>query len=359
MEISRKQIIAGCLLLFLIATACGISINTGGDASEAEQKQEDMSIEAEADTSVAEPEPAPPQAEVETEEETTYVEPEHKMIPKNLGGQGQVKNEIDTSHLADRKFALGDSYHRGNFERPFTKTEMVYLPETDLIVLSLSRSNDFIYLEIEVFSGSEDSGFPSSTYGVEFDTDMDGRGDILLWAQGVDSEEWTVENVSVLSDSNNDVGGTNPVIPDGDSGDGYDEVLFSKDKMDDPDMAWQRKEASDKIHLAIKTSIVDASVFMWKAWADSGVADPTLFDYNDSYAESQAGSPTQNHEFYPVEKLNSMDSTCWIAYNFTPTGYEPGGCVIVIPAPPADKPKPPDAPDAPDRPPPEDPPGLH
>ena len=132
--------------------------------------------------------------------------------------------------------------------------------------------------------------------------------------------------------SNNDVGGTNPVIPGGNSGEGYDEVLFSSDKTDEPDIAWQRKEASDKIHLAIKTSVVDASTFMWKAWADSSVADPAQFDYNDSYSESQAGSLTQNHEFYPVKKFNRMDSTCWIAYNFTPTGKEPGGCVIVKPA---------------------------
>ncbi len=262
------------------------------------------------------------------------------MVPGNLGAEARTKNEIDTSSLADRKFALGDSFHRGNFERPFTKTEMVYLPETDLIKITISRSDDFTYFEIEVFSGSEESGFPSSTYGVEFDTDMDGRGDILLWARGVDSEEWTVENVSVLSDSNNDVGGTNPVIPDGNSGDGYDEVLFSKDKTDDLDMAWQRKEASDKIHLAIKTSIVDASVFMWKVWADSGVADPALFDYNDTMGPTEAGLPIRGNDDYPVEKLNSMDSTCWIAYNFTPTGYEPGGCVIVKPvAPPSDEPE--------------------
>ena len=344
MEFSRKQIIACCILLLLITTACGISLNTNGDVSEAEQTLQAIYAQVTAEALAAEVEQAIPEAVVETTVEVGFIEPEHKMVPGNLGAQSQTKNEIDTSNLADRKFALGDSFDRGNYERPFTETEMVYQPETDLIKITISISNDFTYFEIEVFSGSLDGGFPSSSYGVEFDTDMDGRGDILLWAKGLDSEEWTVENVSVLSDSNNDVGGTNPVIPDGNRGDGYDEVLFSKDKMDDPDMAWQRMEASDKIHLAIKTSIVDASTFMWKVWADSGVADPAQFDYNDYYSESQAGSPTQNHEFYPVKKLNRMDSTCWIAYNFTPTGYEPGGCVIVIPALPVDSPKSPKSP---------------
>jgi len=135
-------------------------------------------------------------------------------------------------------------------------------------------------------------------------------------------------------------------VPDGNSGDGYDKVLFSNDKMDDPDAAWQRVEASDMICLAIKTSLVGESRFMWKAWADSGVADPAQFDYNDAYSESQAGSPIKNNEFYPLGDLNRMDCTCWIAFNFAPTGNEPSGCVTSQPAP--------SQPDEPPPPPPEE-----
>ena len=87
---------------------------------------------------------------------------------------------------------------------------MDYQPETDLIEISISKKSDFYYFSIEIYSGSKDGGYPSSSYGIEFDTDLDGRSDVLLWAKGVDSGEWTIENVSVLSDSNNDVGGTQP-----------------------------------------------------------------------------------------------------------------------------------------------------
>jgi hypothetical protein len=73
--------------------------------------------------------------------------------------------------------------------------------------------------------------------------------------------------------------------------------------------------------------LIDNHRFYWKAWADAGTADPTLFDYNDSVSESQAGSPSKNSDFYPIGALNMMDSTCWIAYNLTPTGNELGGCV--------------------------------
>ena len=44
----------------------------------------------------------------------------------------------------------------------------------------------------------------------------------------------------MLRDSNDDVGGSSPVVPDSRDGDGYDEVLFSADVLDDPDAAWQR-----------------------------------------------------------------------------------------------------------------------
>ena len=35
-----------------------------------------------------------------------------------------------------------------------------------------------------------ETGYPSAYYGIEFDTDKDGRGDYLIWAQGDDNTEW-------------------------------------------------------------------------------------------------------------------------------------------------------------------------
>jgi hypothetical protein len=83
---------------------------------------------------------------------------------------------------------------------------------------------------------------------------------------------------------------------------------------------------------------------MWKAWADSGVVDPAQFDYNDAYSEAQAGSPIKNSEFYPLGKLNRIDCTCWVAYNFPATGQEPGGCIggQSAPSKPSDPEPPPD-----------------
>ena len=63
------------------------------------------------------------------------------------------------------------------------------------------------------------------------------------------------------------------------------------------------------------------------------MADPSKFDYNDSFSEGQAGSPNKNSSYYPVGQLNLMDSTCWVAYNFEASGKELGGCYQLAPEP--------------------------
>ena len=117
------------------------------------------------------------------------------------------------------------------------------------------------------------------------------------------------------------------------------------DALDDPDVAWVRSDPtdSDNIQLAVKKSYIDKNRWYWRAWADAGIADAAMFDYNDQFTEKEAGSPNKNGGFYPIAALHMMDSTCWIAYNLTPTGTEVGGCVQVQPTqqapPPADEPE--------------------
>ena len=255
----------------------------------------------------------------------------HTTIPGDPGSPEQTSIEIDTSKTASDKTALGDSFRLGNFERPFTESTMEYFQENDLLKLSISKDNNFFYIVIKVAGPSNKTGYPSATYMVEFDTDTDGRGDVLLMAKGNGSQKWTIEGVSVLIDSNNNVGGSQPVLPDGNPGDGYDKVLFSTNVLTDPDSAWQRTNGNSEVQLAIKKDLVPASHFIWKGWADSGLVDPTKFDYNDSFSEEEAGSASKSSKFYPVGKLNLMDSTCGIAYNFAASGKELGGCYQLQP----------------------------
>ncbi len=333
-------------LLLLTAIACEMTFDTGGGEKDAESEVEqtlqavyaqytvEAMVSATANPPAAQEQvpAASLEASVASPESPAATEISHSTIPGNPGSPDQTKDEIDTSNTAGQKIALGDSFRLGNFERPFTQDVMDYKKENDLLELSLAEDDDFYIFSLEIV-GPGDVGYPSAAYGIEFDSDNDGRGDVLLWAKGGDYAEWTIEGVTVLRDSNDDVGGSRPVLPDNDEGNGYDEVLFSNEVLNDPDAAWQRLDpnSGSVIQLAIKKGMVGGSRFFWKAWADSGLADPAKFDYNDSFSEEQAGSPNENSNLYPIGQLNLMDSTCWIAYKFNATGKELGGCYQLQP----------------------------
>lgn len=265
----------------------------------------------------------------------------HEITPSSPGAPEVINDDTDTSITYSKKFAWGDSFRLGIFERPFSKEVMDYFPEVDLTTVQISKDENFYYFILEVAGPNKDTGALSATYGVEFDTDSNGRGDVLLFAQGNGSPNWTIEGVYVYADSNDDVGGLNPVIADANPGDGYDQLLFSIDAPNNTDGAWQKVDGN-QIYLAVKRSLIGSNRFYWRVWADSGLADPSLFDYNDAFSEEQAGSANKNSKYYPVGQLNLMDSTCWMAYNLRPSGFERGGCYQVKPTPiPTPTPKPP------------------
>ena len=166
------------------------------------------------------------------------VQPAHALTPADPPAPKQEMNDVDTSKTASDRNALGDSFRLGIYERPFTREGMQYKQDHDLVFLELAEDNDFYYFSLKLFGASQE-GMLSAHYGVEFDTDLDSRGDILLWTQGMDHKEWTTADVMVLTDSNNDVGGSSPTQADGSGfGNGYDQVLFSAEVLTDPDMAW-------------------------------------------------------------------------------------------------------------------------
>jgi hypothetical protein len=254
-------------------------------------------------------------------------EAQHTTVPADVVPQGVTKDEIDTSLTEYMKMATGDSLRLGILERPFSETDMVYHPETDLMNITVSEDDNFYYFSIEVNDVDQTAGYPSANYAIEFDTDKDLKGDFLLWAQGDDSTDWNTNNVYVLQDANKDVGGTTAVLPDAGAGDGYETVLFSPDVMDDPDMAWKRidPDMGNVVQLAIKKSVLEPGLFYWKAWADGNAIDAGQFDFNDFYSSAQAGSPDLNSADYPVKQLNLIDSTCWSAYGFQAQEMT-GGC---------------------------------
>ena len=67
---------------------------------------------------------------------------------------------------------------------------------------------------------------------------------------------------------------------------------------------------------------------MWGVWADAGLKDPGMFNYNDRFTYAQAGSPIAGNPYYPIKAIYAVDNTCRAAYGFNPTGDEPLLCPV-------------------------------
>jgi hypothetical protein len=258
----------------------------------------------------------------------------HVAIPADTVPIGNDIYDVDSSGTApENRAPYGDSYNINLFERPFTQMTMTYIPALDIETFNLSQDTTWYYVTLRV-SGGDVNDPIGINYGVELDTNHDGIGDYLIWANGPYKTTWTTDTVRVYSDPNNDVGGASPEKSDANAttsapypGDGYETIVFDKGRGTDPDMAWVRIDPNDAttIQFAFKRSLA-GNVFMWGVWADGGLKDPSKFNYNDRFTLKQAGSPLKSSPDYPIKAIYQVDNSCWPAYGFSPTGYEPHLC---------------------------------
>ena len=343
MGFSRKQIIVVGIALLLVTAACEIFPDAGTSSSDAERTLQAIYIQQ---TIEALEQPA----DTNQEQTTDTIEIKHTNIPDQPGWVSQWWMETNSASTAGQKRANGGDYLNQNLlERPFTTEEMVYRPDVDLVRVEISKGPTFYYFMLHLSDINSETNMLSAYYGVELDISRDGRGDLLLWALGDGSTEWSITDVFVYQDANDDVGGSRPLLAEAPnySGDSYEKLLFSPDHLDDPDAAWKRVDPADDtvIQLAIKKSVLgNAEAFLWNAWADDGVKDPTKFDYNDFFTLTEAGSPIGGAADYPLKDLYLTDNTCRLAYGFEPTGNETNLCYVPEPAATAEPPEPDDPP---------------
>ena len=252
----------------------------------------------------------------------------HQTTPGDVSLNGPINYDVDSSGNAPKHRApYGDVYDLNRFERPFTQKDMTYLPDVDITRFRLSSDDTWYYAFIELI-GTNPNDSANVDYGIEIDKDRDGFGDILIWAKPPYTTQWSTDGVTAYTDSNHDTGGVSAVKSDAPfSGNGYDTIIFSQGRGVDPDLAWARIDPKNPnvVEFAFKQSLPGPS-FMWEAWADAGLRDPSKFNYNDRFTIQQAGSPQTDNYNYPVKALFAMDSTCRAAFGFTPTGYEPLLC---------------------------------
>ncbi len=261
---------------------------------------------------------------------------EHVDIPSRAGGKAQVVHDQVTKEYASQKRAYGgDDFTNGRLERPFTQ-DMTYLPYLDIAEANMVWGKPFAYFMIRLIGSPKDSqdGFPA--YGIEIDTDLDSRGDILIISTGVLTGQWSQEGVQVWEDANETVGGETAVKsdPPAGSGDGYEALLFQAGQGDNPDLGWARMDPliDTRIEFALHRSLFqEYQKFNWRAFADSLLKDNINFDPNDRFTIEEAGSAEKASPYYPLKAFYAYDNTCIAPYNYTPVGGEPGLCEYLPP----------------------------
>ncbi len=259
----------------------------------------------------------------------------HVLVPGEPTEQSNTYvTDFNSIDFAEEGITYSDQFFINRYERPFTVEMQQYRGYLDLILTNLKVNPPWIYAVI--FLADELPDVSEAIYSLEFDNDLDGRGDFLVLAAMPPDDQWTVAGVVVLEDTNNDVGGPNPVLtdpPESVSSNGYESILFDAGLGNDPDLAWVRRSSTDptSIEIALKQELVGAGGFFWSVWADEGLRNPALRDYNDRFTFESAGSPYPDHEFYPIQAINLVDSTCRSWYGLEPVGDEMGICQIYRP----------------------------
>jgi hypothetical protein len=260
---------------------------------------------------------------------------EHKVVPVDLPTDKiNHAGDQDSSVKADKKQAMGgDRFTFGRFERPFNGYTMdVYYPNIDIEDFNIFIDDAFVYGSVLFKSIDPNSPTPGH-YAMEFDLDLDGRGDVLVLAAQPKSTEWTTDGVQVWFDANDDVGGDSVINSDGAApGDGYEDKVFDQGIGHDPDTAWIRISPDDPntLQIAVKLSLFNGDKnYLVGFWAGNKILDPALFDINDHFTHEQAGEAMVDFEvYYPVKDVAELDNTCRLSVGFTPNGNEPGMCFV-------------------------------
>ncbi len=311
---TKMKIILSCLWgLALILSGCSLS---GADQPAAPAPTEAVeqpaaqavTLEEAAPTEFpAEIPPTPAEAlPVANEAAPTEIVISHQSVPGNPLYSQALPGECNTGFNYKIGFRVRppcDAWGTNMLERAVSADMGSFYHYIDILSARVGKSGDWFYTSIDLFgAGMAEDGAPLA-YFFELDLDQNGRGDILLAVQDLDlySSEWSVTGVRAWRDLNGDVGGPTAIRPDGQSGDGYETLVFDQGLGDDPDLAWARHNPDNyqRIEFAFKPELLDGKEsFMWWAGAMRGSFDPQAFDLVDSQSETA---------------LYEVDTTCgWV-----------------------------------------------
>ncbi len=248
----------------------------------------------------------------------------HLITPAEVTPSGILAYDVESSGTApEHRAPYGDSYNIYRFERPFTQLDMTYVPAMDIVTFRMGEDSNWYYPFVELIGESVNDPL-NIDYGIEIDKEMDGHGEVLIWAAPPYTTQWSTDTVKVYLDTNHDTGGASSDKSDAPyPGNGYDSLIFDRGQGDDPDLAWVRINPSSPtiLEFAYK-KILSGHVFMWSSVADAGLKDPGKYYYNDRFTLEEAGSPLSDNLNYPIKALYLFDNTCRAAFGFNATGNE-------------------------------------
>ncbi len=273
----------------------------------------------------------PPPATSTTAPEPSPVAIQHVLVPS--AGVTAIANAHDNEEsetgATDKSVRGGDEFRINRFERPFTATDMTYLPQIDIVGMSMTKDDNFYYVQMKLAGFDAQTNNLSGIYGVEFDLNVDGKTEVLVLVQGPLGTDWTTDGVTVYADANGDIGGTSSRPDDIYTGNGYETIIFDSGKGEDPDLAWARASSNNAVmEIAFKQSVLkEYAKWMWNPLASAYPLDPSKFYFNDTFTEQRAGSPIKGDN-YPLKELAGFDNTCRVPANFEATGSEPMGCQV-------------------------------
>jgi hypothetical protein len=260
--------------------------------------------------------------------------PIHLMRPEDIVPvPGVLVDDVESSGTgAEGRAPYGDSLDLNRFERPFLE-DMTYIPDLDIHKFGISQDEDWYYISIGLI-GNDPNNAVGINYGVEIDLNADGFGDYIIWAHPPYTTIWDTGTVEVYEDSDHDSGGVSSKESDAVfNGNGYETLIFDGGSQQnaDPDLAWVRllEGQNATIQFAFKKPLSGPS-FMFGVVSDAGLRDVSRFDYSDYFTEADAGSPVKGKPNFPLGSLYAVDNTCWEAYGFKSTGYEPKVCPVIL-----------------------------
>lgn len=226
-----------------------------------------------------------------------------------------------------------ESYALDFYERPFSAdAQDKFYPDLDILNATLGRDTSWIYFQIDLFALRPEINALTAYYGIEIDSDLDGRADYLIWSAAPTikvGKEWGVDGVQVWADSNKDVGNEQPRNPDPpQKGDGFDQLIFNGGAGADPDAAWARVDPNYplRVQIAFKRSLIgNPEKFQWRALTEQGNTDLSQWYHHDVFTEAEAGSPYLSDPNFPIKGIFESDNTCRLIFGVDSAG-EPGLC---------------------------------